>query len=108
MHNVIEFPGKVFRHWGANAQTLTTYLICLGATTREAEDIVRRLRVEWEISRLPLTTRPGHQITRPRSDENYIDDTGIKYHTRGVPSYAIAGYANTLFELARLEYERIR
>lgn len=109
MNNVIEFPTKIFRQWGPNAQALTTYLSCLGATTGEAGAIVNRLQLEWERTGLPLTGQAPQQIAKPGSNKlKYANNDGIKFHVREMPRHVGSKTARNLFELARLEYERAK
>ena len=107
MTNVLLFPNKVFREWGAVAQALAGYLSSLGATTYEARDIIDRLQVKWARQGVPLTRPILRQVpTSPRGQPEYGNSIGIKFHTRDMPRNPASDGAWSLFELAKLDYDR--
>ena len=107
MTNVLLFPNKVFREWGAIAQALASYLSSLGATTYEARDIIDRLQVKWSRHGVPLTRPILRQVpASPRGQPEYSDSTGIRYHTRDMPRNPASDAGRSLFELAKLDYDR--
>jgi len=106
VQNVIDFPVKVFRSWGANAQALGNYLAALGATKSQTREIVDRLKVEWERSRLPLCLPQVYYSYPPQvSEVTFMSDVGVKYHSREIPLRR--GTARTLLEMAAQEFARV-
>lgn len=106
MQNVIDFPVKVFRSWGANAQAIGNFLATLGATKTQTREIVDLLKIEWERSHLPLCLPKVHLPHPPQASEvTFMSDVGVKYHAREIPLRR--GTARTLLELAAQEFARV-
>jgi hypothetical protein len=106
MNNVIEFPHKVFQQWGAIAQVLTPYLQLLGATKADAQEIIIRLKLQWE----QLGVAPGASILRsvpaPLTDEQNAPGKEISkvkaLHT--TPNWKSQN-VRTMLEFAKLEHQ---
>lgn len=109
MDNIIEFPTKVFRQWGACAQALTTYLRCLGATISESKDIIEGLQVDWERMSLPLSLPSHfHSSFSVLHDSDYIHDVEIDSDISKNRKVIVPIKARTWFELAKLKYEYMK
>jgi len=48
MHEVLEFPTKIFPQWGAIAQEIVPYLTQRGVEREEIRAVLERLRTRWE------------------------------------------------------------
>jgi hypothetical protein len=107
MNNVIEFPDKVFRQWGAVAQVLTPYLCLLGATTAEAREIISRMQVRWEELGVPLSLPALRSVPKPLPDRQDAATKGTPGEQAMQTSPARnPENARTMLEFARLEYQR--
>ena len=106
MNNVIEFPDKVFHQWGAIAQVLTPYLRLLGATKADAQEIITRLKLQWE----QLGVAPGPSTLRSvpgplAHEQNATREDIPKVKAVRTPPTWKSKNVRTMLEFARLEHQ---